>query len=127
MNDPFEQPIIDSTQRTDLLIWWTDQKECEALVAMNDLWSDYDATIEGVPDYIHSEFCSRYGRNGRGRLWSHSQFGAVGIPWDESKPAARLASERGGIVIWAKDVHVIFGLPGFVTDLELNLLNEVPK
>jgi len=125
MNE-FEQVIINSTDRTDLLVWWTSQDECEALTATNPLWSDYDATVDGVPDYIHSEFCSRYGRNGRGRLWVASQFGSVGIPWDETKPAARLAGERGGIVIWAKDAQVVFGLPGFLTDFELNVQNEVP-
>jgi hypothetical protein len=116
---------IDSTGRADLMVWWTSQAECEVLTAMNPLWSDYDATLDGVPNYIHKEFCSRYGRNGRGRLWSDDKFGDVGIPWDTTKPAARLAGERGGIVIWATDAVHVFGLPGFLTDLRLNFANAL--
>lgn len=118
-------PDIDSTERTDLLIWWTGEDECESLVEAKPEWCDYDAVLEQVPSYIHAEFCSRYGRNGRGRLWCDDQFGDVGIPWDRSKPATRLAGERGGIVIWATDAAHVFGLPGFLTDLRLNFINDL--
>jgi len=91
---------------------------------MNAQWSDYDAKLDGVPDYIHSEFCSRYGRNGRGRLWAADELGSVGIPWDTTKPASRLAGSRGGIVIFKRDAVHVFGLPGFLTDLQLNFINR---
>lgn len=120
-----EPPDIDTSERTDLLIWWTDQKECEALVDQSLDWAEYDAVIEHVPSYIHKEFCSRLGRPGRGRLWSADEVGDVGIPWDTTKPATRLAGERGGIVIWATDAPHVFGLPGFLTDLRLNFINEL--
>lgn len=116
MNTIPEQPIIDSTDRDDLLIWWTAQDECEAIG---------DELAEATPEYIRSEYRSRLGRNGRGRLWSANQFGDVGIPWDESKPATRLAGKRGGIVIWASDAAHVFDLPGFLTDLRLNFINEL--
>lgn len=111
-----EPPDIDTSERTDLLIWWLSQDECEAI-------GDYPPG--SVPLYIRSEYRSRYGRNGRGRLWTDNQFGAVGIPWDMSKPATRLAADRGGIVIWAADAPHVFGLHGFLTDLRLNFINEL--
>lgn len=116
MSNEFEQPIIDSSHRDDLLIWWTSQDECEKL---------YGQFPSDAPEYIRNEFQSRYGRNGRGRLWSDDQFGDVGIPWDITKPAARLASERGGIVVNKADAAWVFGLWGFLTDLRLNFINEI--
>lgn len=116
MNDLPEQPILDTTDRTDLLIWWTGQEECEAIG---------DELASNLPNYIRSEFSSRWGRNGRGRLWVADELGDVGIPWDETKPASRLAGSRGGIVIWQSDAHHVFGLPGFLTDLRLNVVNAL--
>lgn len=111
-----EQEIIDSTDRTDLLIWWLSQDECEAIG---------DELADSVPDYIRKEYRSRLGRNGRGRLWSDEQFGDVGIPWDTTKPVSRLADKRGGIVINLGDGPHVFGLPGFLTDLRLNFVNAL--
>lgn len=111
-----EQEIIDTTDRTDVLIWWTDQEECETFG-----WEPTDT----FPQYLQSEYRSRLGRAGRGRLWAANEIGEVGIPWDESKPASRLAGKRGGIVIWKIDAHHVFGLPGFLTDLRLNFINDL--
>lgn len=112
----FEQPIIDSTDRTDLLIWWLAQDECEAIG---------DFPPGSVPLYIRNEYRSRLGRPGRGRLWADTQFGEVGIPWDITKPATRLAGTRGGIVIFKADAAHVFDLPGFLTDLHLNFINTL--
>lgn len=100
----------------DYLIWWTDQDECEAAP---------EAGIERLPDYLRSEFRSRLGRPGRGRLWvaPHIPLGD-GIGWDDNKPAARLAGKRAGIVIEAKDKPAVLALPGFLTDLKLNFIND---
>lgn len=100
-----------------LLIWWTSQAECEQIG---------DALSESVPDYIRSEYRSRLGRNGRGRLWVASRIALDEIPWDATKPAARLASDRAGIVVDATDVEHVFGLPGFLTDTSLNFVNVWP-
>lgn len=107
---------VEDATRDDILIWWTSQDECEAI-------GDYPPGT--VPLYIRDEYSSRLGRPGRGRLWVDNQFGAVGIPWDESKPATRLAAKRGGIVIWRTDANHIFHLPGFLTDLKLNFINAL--
>lgn len=118
MNTIPDQPYIDSTERTDLLIWWLSQDECEAI-------GHYPPG--SVPEYIRLEYRSRLGRNGRGRLWVPSQFGAVGIHWDTTKPATRLAEKRGGIVIFASDAVHVFSLPGFLTDLKLNFVNALEQ
>lgn len=109
---------VEDASRTDILIWWTAQDECEAMG---------DTLDDRFPAYIRAEYRSRYGRNGRGRLWSDAQFGNVGIPWDTAKPASRLADVRGGIVINASDAHHVFDLPGFLTDLKLNFINALEQ
>lgn len=97
------------------LIWWTNQEECEAVGEQIEQSS--------VPDYLKSEFRSRVGRNGRGRLWVPDHIDLKGIEWDTAKPASRLAESRGGIVLDADDSLLVFYLPGFLTDLELNFIN----
>lgn len=101
-------------------IWWTSQRDCE-LIEERELFS------ETIPDYIRVEYRSRLGRNGRGRLWVHESLSANDIEWDASKPASRLAEERGGIVIHKEDSQHVFGLPGFLTDTKLNFINDVTE
>lgn len=99
------------------LVWWTNQEEAEQV----------DAELlfrAGFPDYIANEFKSRLGRAGRGRLWVDDDIPITQINWDEKKPAARLAEKRAGIVIRAEDKHFLFDRPGFLTDLDLNFINE---
>lgn len=96
-------------------IWWLSQDECEEIGDFLD---------SNVPDYIRSEYLSRFGRPGRGRLWANPKIGLEEIQWNINKPASRLAEKRGGIVIRRADVRSIFYKPGFVTDLELNFINS---
>jgi hypothetical protein len=107
---------IRTEERTDVLIWWTDQEECETI------GYELDPTF---PTYLCREYRSRHGRNGRGRLWAAGEFRIMSIPWDETKPAAKLADKRGGIVIWKTDAPLVFNLPGFLTDMKLNFINEL--
>lgn len=103
------------------LIWWTDQVESETIIGQP--W--YKEALDKAPDYINKQFQSRLGRAGRGRLWVADDIGFPGDdrPWPE-KPAANLAERRAGIVIKAEDKDHVFRMPGFLTDLELNFLNE---
>ena len=117
-DDAWSDMYLEDDARTDILFWWTSQEECEAIG---------DDLPEFVPEYLRSEYRSRLGRAGRGRLWSADQFGAVGIPWNTSKPAARLAGERGGIVIHKEDAPYVFELPGFLTDAKLNIINDLQE
>lgn len=95
------------------LIWWTSQRACRELDQLD---------LSHLPDYIQVEFRSRNGRNGRGRLWVPDHIAVEEIEWPE-KPGAWLADECGGIIIDAKDLKAVFSLPGFITDLELNVIN----
>lgn len=101
-----------------LYIWWLSQEECEAIGDFLD---------SSVPSYIRSEYLSRFGRPGRGRLWADPEMGIEEIQWNINKPASRLAEKRGGIVIKEKDVAYIFYKPGFVTDTELNFVNDLEE
>jgi hypothetical protein len=100
------------------LIWWTNQNDCERIVP-----------LETWPVYLYDEYRSRYGRSGRGRLWSPSKFDhdkdlpeGVVAAWDEDNNwLCKAASDAGGIVIEAKDVAQVQFLPGFVTTFAMAL------
>lgn len=106
------------------LVWWTSQKEVEEIVSEGQT-TPHTATLLQWPEYLHDEFNSRVGRPGRGRLWVAGGMPVQEIEWDENKPAARLSKERGGIVIRAEDAALCFSLPGFLTDLHLNIVNAI--
>jgi hypothetical protein len=99
----------------DYYIWWTSQRACREIDQLD---------IVHLPEYIQTEFTSRNGRNGRGRLWVADHIDIEEIEWLE-KPGAWLAAECGGIVIDPNDLKFVFKLPGFVTDLELSIINEI--
>lgn len=103
-----------------LLVWWTDQPQAEAAQPLMQ---------ETIPLYIRSEFDSRMGRNGRGRLWSHADLPKhKGIfPWPDNDLAKVLGDDRkgsGGIVILKSDWPHVALLPGLVTDMQLNPLDS---
>lgn len=97
-------------------IWWTSQQDCEVLG---------DHAPKHLPEYIRTEYRSRLGRNGRGRLWiapttPELQDTAV-HPWPATPVATAIETFRhGGIVIHAAHVPLVACLPGFVTDTHLN-------
>ncbi len=96
------------------VIWWLDQAACELAVALGAANADW-------PDYIKSEFKSRYGRAGRGRLWVPLGFKDFkDIDWQSEDPASiAVGADCGGIVIHHSDVYHVLSWPGFVTDREL--------
>ena len=99
-------------------IWWLSQAACEEIEPLH---------MEGkltLPEYIIKEFESRYGRAGRGRLWTADGIPVEGIDWPEDAIATKMVTRKscGGIVIKLEDVRLVAFLPGFVTDLGMNLL-----
>lgn len=93
-----------------LYIWWTDQRESE----------EANGNLSGQPRYLREQFASRYGRNGRGRLWTAATFGDVAVePWPETPFARHLGDACAGIVIGADDVDRVRKLPGVITDFRL--------
>lgn len=106
--------------KRDMLVWWTNQADCEAI--------EYacDGLDERFPEYLRSQYSSRYGRCGRGRLWVDEMFGDVRLnPWPVS-PLGELLGENprlgqtyAGIVIRKKDAALLADMPGVITTLKL--------
>ncbi len=97
------------------LIWWTSQDDCERIVP-----------LETWPTWLASEYKSRRGRDGRGRLWVHSNHNraplGASIEWDVYKNwLCKAAANAGGIVIPADAVKHVQFLPGFVTTFAMEL------
>jgi hypothetical protein len=109
---------MDESMASRYYVWWLDQRAYELI--------EEKGLLPELPDYLFREYRSRLGRPGRGRLWVAPEIPVEEINWDEAKPAARIAANYGGIVIYAKDAALIFPLPGFLTDLKMNFVNELP-
>jgi len=85
-----------------------------------------------IPRYLKKEIKSRYGRPGRARLWCPSSFpeGICVNPWPDTELGHELAGRRGygldagGIVFKKKDLEIAKQIPGTITDLELNQIEE---
>lgn len=108
-------PPGDRVMAEQYLIWWTSQEDCERIAPL-DTW----------PTYLYDEFQSRYGRNGRGRLWVPSKFkdapDSVTIDWDTlTNWLCKAAEDAGGIVIKTEHVEQVQYLPGFVTTFAMQL------
>ena len=99
-------------------IWWQSQSDSERILQLdNDQPNWWD-----LPEWLVKQCISRYGRPGRGRLWVANHIKLDEIEWDDSKiPQAKWAENAGGIVFDAEYLPTVLSLPGFVTDLELNL------
>ena len=97
-------------------IWWLAQSECDRLYrVLGEL---------GLPDYMVTQFLSRSGRSGRGRLWVPDHIPVKEIEWSNTLPS-RMALDCGGIVFDMEHLHKVIILPGFVTTLELEFINPV--
>lgn len=99
------------------LIWWTNQSDCERVEMLTLDW----------PKYLADEFQSRYGRSGRGRLWTPKELDDdKGMPnaatWSDTDMNCRMAADAGGIVILSSDYIQVGGLPGFVTKFDMTLV-----
>ena len=101
-----------------LLIWWTCHEDCRKI-------EQWKARFPGsTPHYIIEQFRSRVGRAGRGRLWADKRFGDVAVePWPANETARKIENVTyGGVVIRRDELRYIKGLPGFVTDMNLNVV-----
>ena len=119
------------------VIWWTNQTDCELLQAVCETEQGGGAQFEGRavpeewPDWLKAEWASRWGRNGRGRIWN-THAGALpnGVDFSETTPFAELIGgsdlmgrhSAAGIVVPLEDLHHVIGLPGFVTNDTLSRL-----
>jgi len=97
------------------LVWWVNQVDCEAI------GEKLNQALPTAPVYLQTQYISRYGRGGRGRLWISPLLNLpsdVAIdPWPSTPLGEVLAGDYGGIVIKAEDAP--WALPGVITDLKL--------
>lgn len=103
---------MSDTQKPTFGIWWTNQRDAE----INEAYEDR------LPEYLLSQFHSRLGRAGRGRLWVAPDIDIQDIAWPENSPLADSAMECGGIVFRLEDLATVKAMAGFCTDLEFNPL-----
>ncbi|HYE75879.1 MAG TPA: hypothetical protein VEF04_21220 [Blastocatellia bacterium] len=107
------EPLENPTPLDEIAIWWLNgHSDNETIID--------EGHIEHLPEYIAGEVYSLHGRPTRGRLWVPSEIQLNEIKWDDSKPRAKECANRGGIVIWRTDLRYLKGLPGFVTDTQMN-------
>jgi hypothetical protein len=112
--------------RGSLLVWWTSQQDLEWYATKYDV--EEPPPYPDWPEYLLRELRSRFGRNGRGRLWvaSDSGFGDVSIsPWPNTPLAAWAEKCAGGIVIRAEDLPLFRDVPGVITDLRMRQVDPV--
>ncbi|MNB58573.1 hypothetical protein D3C87_598550 [compost metagenome] len=105
-------------------IWWTNQGDCEGVIAYHE-----KARFEGmIPwggplrDHVFSELRSRHGRHARGSVW-----GLKDQPkFDEKNDFHRyIIKYCGGVLITYEDLMSVRHNQGFVTDLKLKPLWEL--
>lgn len=113
--------------KTDLLIWWLDKEDCEAVEI---LFSKSYQT--GLPLYLLDTFrsCSVHGIY-NGCTWAHSSLpdNMVVDPWPTHAIGDLLRETSLGIVFRKKELQVVRQFPGLITDFQLvpvNLVNGDP-
>jgi hypothetical protein len=98
------------TEKALLAVWWVNQADC-------------DKIDEGlIPEpYIRTEYESRLGRAGRGRLWVPEEIdlNKVEVP---KTVVYENGDTHGGIVIFKADVEKVRGLGGILSDCDGNVL-----
>jgi hypothetical protein len=103
-------------------IWWTTGEEAKIIGEHFNVGSDLPLPMI-CPQYMRDEFSSRYGRDGRGRLWVHSSLtdAPQSVAFDDEVGTALQShcARCAGIVIRRRDVWTLQHLPGIVTYLDL--------
>lgn len=111
--------LAEKMRRSTLLIWWTNQNDCEAI-------GERLKSTAALPQYLPEQYESCFGRVGVRLLWVAEQFGDVVVsPWPNTPLANVIDGDTSfgqsycGIVIRDVDVPLLAELPGIITDLNL--------
>lgn len=103
-----------------VVIWWADLKDDEILSGYPSDFGDK----RGWPEYLSKAFNSRCGRSFGARVLVTPQMGRFFTNLSETLDYSDFLSSAGVVMLYS-DLHQIHGLPGRVTDLELQPV-EVP-
>lgn len=127
-------------------IWWLSETDCAIIGEPHSYYADIDHWKERriapyhndeglywldfgiMPEYIAKLYSSRYGRAGRGRLWTDLKVcpDSINIPDEcfEKSGFTESLENCGGIVILKESIDTIKALrAGVFTDFELNKIN----
>lgn len=99
----------------ELFIWWTSDRECHEIGPQ---------AAAKLPEYVRVQYQQRFGRAGRGRLWSDPRFQEPEIAaWPKTNIAQMLEAGHGGIVFLGKDLGLFTDdVRGLVTDFRLRMM-----
>jgi len=103
---------------TDTVIWWLDRKA-------NSLAKALGAPFAHWPGYIQEGFESQDDSGFRSRIWVALGFKAKAPMVEEQHQAMLrrvLGSDPAGIVLHRDDLWLVAGLPGFITDQDLRVV-----
>lgn len=98
------------TDKSLLAVWWLNQADMESI--------DESKVPQG---YIRKEYDSRYGRAGRGRLWTEkvTQVDCVEVPKEVCYDGQ---DTHGGLVILKEDIEKVRPLGGIISDAQGRIL-----
>jgi len=101
------------------MIWWLSRNACQQV---NFLLGQGNEVVANLPPYILCEVWKRFGHPGRGQLSVAPHIPVKEVTeWKTGDGVDVEALDCGGIVIEQEHVNQIVGLPGFITDLSLNI------
>jgi hypothetical protein len=104
-----------------LLIWWTNQKDCEII----------GDRVTSVPSYIKEMYTERRQRAGRGKLWISEykpEHKHIKIVWEHDELSTLLSTHYAGIVVEPYDLDSLLrsistgqATAGIITDTNLKI------
>lgn len=115
--------MIETEAKDALALWWLDEKNMKKIHEFSDKREAFWDTI-GIPEYLFPELRDAYGRNGRGRLWVPNEIECESIEWSDSHSNASRCRECAGLVFLRSDFAKLSGLPGFITETNLNTIGK---
>lgn len=121
VNDPVNGVGVDPNGQ---YIWWTNQGDCEGVIAYHE-----NARLQGmlpwggpIRDHVFSELRSRHGRHAAGTVWGLKEQPVLNPSNDFHRYIIKYC---GGVLITYDDLMTIRHNQGFVTDLNIKPLWEL--
>lgn len=125
---------------SELCIWWVSEKDCKVIgevVSTIDYEGEEDelsrllkagcVLAESLrwPKYVVEEYKSQYGRYRHGTTYEPEGMDLQGFTLDNFRSSLEKALRScSGIVLLKKDVRLLSGYPGIITDTNLNIIKR---